>query len=276
MFLGGVTMNVVDAVFSKLRQNKVAAKSSVWQTYKNEILLPLSDGIEIDAEQCENLLVELGKTESDLRNDLEVLSKRREWRQRLDAASGAASVINASESQLQALDEAFAEQRRKYLAKRQPIESQLRDASEKQMAAVSCDMDMKRTIQDVDLLARMETNRARLAELNQKIGPLVEQLGRNVSDGRQTIKFKIDSIENEIEQLTSNRSVKEIADNLLRYTTGDRSGSDKKRRVAELQERLEPLYSQRDELEKELASLRGQLRDAEQEQKTLMQEALVP
>ncbi len=269
-------MNVVDAVFSKLRQNKVAAKSSVWQTYKNEILLPLSDGIEIDAEQCENLLVELGKTESDLRNDLEVLSKRREWRQRLDAASGAASVINASESQLQALDEAFAEQRRKYLAKRQPIESQLRDASEKQMAAVSCDMDMKRTIQDVDLLARMETNRARLAELNQKIGPLVEQLGRNVSDGRQTIKFKIDSIENEIEQLTSNRSVKEIADNLLRYTTGDRSGSDKKRRVAELQERLEPLYSQRDELEKELASLRGQLRDAEQEQKTLMQEALVP
>jgi DNA repair exonuclease SbcCD ATPase subunit len=273
----GLIVNaVVDRFFSSLRAGKVAAKSSLWSRYKAEILEPLSSGLEIDATECENLLIELGKSEDDLRKDIETLQKRREWRQRLDAAKDAQATINASESQLQALDDAFAEQRRKYLAKRAPIESQLREASHLRTSAASCDSDLFRTIQNPDLLARMETNREKMAELNRQIEPLREQLTRNASDGIATLKYRIDSVEREIDSLQTSGGLKEIADNLLRYTTGDRSVSEKKRRVAELQERLEPLYSQRDELERRLAHLRDQLRIAENEQRQLRDEAMAP
>ena len=69
-------MNVVDSIFSKLKASRVASQASTWQQYDTEVVTPLADQKEIDAELCERFLKELGKVEDDLRNDLdfEVLS----------------------------------------------------------------------------------------------------------------------------------------------------------------------------------------------------------
>ncbi len=267
---------VVDRFFSSLRAGKVAAKSSLWSRYKAEILIPLCDGGEIDATECENILIELGKSEDDLRKDIESLQKRREWRSRIDAAKDAARTIEASEAKLEALDRAFNQQRQKYLAERSPIEQALHEASHLRSSAVSCDSDLFRTIQNPDLLERIASNREKLAELNRQIEPLREQLTRNVSDGFATIKHKIDSIESQMQSLQTNGGIKRYADALLEHVTGDTTSSEKRRKIASLREKLDGLHEQREAMETELSELRKALSVAQAEERALRDEAMQP
>jgi hypothetical protein len=273
----GLIVNaVVDRFFSSLRAGKVAAKSSLWSRYKAEILIPLCDGGEIDATECENILIELGKSEDDLRKDIESLQKRREWRSRIDAAKDAARTIEASEAKLEALDRAFNQQRQKYLAERSPIEQALHEASHLRSSAVSCDSDLFRTIQNPDLLERIASNREKLAELNRQIEPLREQLTRNVSDGFATIKHKIDSIESQMQSLQTNGGIKRYADALLEHVTGDTTSSEKRRKIASLREKLDGLHEQREAMETELSELRKALSVAQAEERALRDEAMQP
>ncbi len=269
-------MNVVDSIFSKLKASRVASQASTWQQYDTEVVTPLADQKEIDAELCERFLKELGKVEDDLRNDLDVLRERRGVRQRSDAAKDASSKYHAMEATLATLDEEFNRHRQAYLAKRQPLEESLRDLHQTVLQGVGCDDQLARTIRNPDLIARVASNREKLAEIRLQITPLQEQLTRNVSDGFATIKHKIDSIESQMQSLQSNGGIKRYADALLEHVTGDTTSSDKRRKIAELKAKLEPLYSRRDGIQAELNDLRDQLRIAENEQRALREEAMVP
>jgi chromosome segregation ATPase len=270
-------MSVVDSIFNKLKASRVASQASMWQQYDTEVVTPLADQKEIDAELCERFLKELGKVEFDLRSDLDVLNKRRGLRQKHDVGKEASSKLHAAEAKLEALDRAFNQQRQKYLAERSPLEESLRDLHQLVMQAQGCDNELFQSVRNPDLLQRISANREKLAEIRLQITPLQEQLTRNVHDGLATIRYRIAQFEDELDKLENNRStIKKIGDALLAHTTGDRSSFDRRNRIAELKARLEPLYSRRDEMQAELNNLRDQLRNAENEQRQLRDEALVP
>lgn len=268
-------MSVLDSVLGRLRQKRKKAFASDWTRYKETVLLPIAKGQDVDIEICEQFIELLGIDEQKLKDDVSKLQKRLTAKAQLEQAKQNAVRQRSMEAEVERLNREFAKIREEYSAKITPLATESR-----LLASQASEMDFENTLRnsvmDPELIDAIEQNLEARKALYPRIGFLDRQLNRNADDNMPTLKWKIDSIEEDIAKLSGQGTMRAISDALLQHVTGDRSSIEKKERLVELREKLEPLYAQRLECETELAELRRQLSDLDAENKRLSLLALEP
>lgn len=266
----------LQTVLDKLRSKAKVKQASDWAEYRKQVLMPLAQGREVDIDEVDVFLQRLGKTEEDLRADVDKLQRRLTTQAQLEGSKRNATRLRVVEAEIAKLDAEFAKLRSEYAAKIGPL------AQERTLLSSSADPlyhenSLRTSVMDPELISALEQNFEARKALYPRRDWLQKQLHRNADDGMPTVKWKIESIEDEIESLSKTEGpLKKIGDSLLEYATGDRSSIQKRERVAELKEKLGPLFAERDAYEKELFDIERQLAKLDQENKELLAKTLEP
>lgn len=269
-------MSVLDVVLSKVRTKRVELVADIWKDYKREVMIPLAQSKEIDSDLIDRYFESLQKTEADLRDDVKIVGDRLMYSAGMKNAERNAQKLQIVEQKIQQLNEDFAEKRRAYEAALAPL------ASERSSLVGSSDPNiyrerLLRTVQDPKLLKSLAENKQARMEIIPRLDWLRIELSRNVNDGLATLRWHISKLEDEISSLTSDGSkIKKIGDTLLEYATGDRSTTEKKRKLVQAREKLEPLLATRAKYESELADLESQLAKLQAEENQLRELCLEP
>ncbi|MFN7842902.1 MAG: hypothetical protein ACK5YR_12365 [Pirellula sp.] len=269
-------MSVLDVVLSKVRTKRVELVADIWKDYKREVMIPLAQSKEIDSDLIDRYFESLQKTEADLRQDVEIVQGRLSNSAGMKTAERNAQKLQIVEQKIQKLNEDFAEKRRAYEAALAPL------ASERSSLVGSSDPNiyrerLLRSVQDPKLLKSLADVKQARMEITPRLDWLRIELSRNVNDGLATIRWHISKLEDEIGSLASDDGkLKQIADNLLQYTVGDKSSTEKKRRLVQAREKLEPLLATRAKYEAELSDLERQLSDLQAEERQLHIACLEP
>lgn len=266
----------LQTVLGRLRTKKAAEKLSEWQEYKAKVLLPLSEGKEVDIDAVEIFLQRMGKSEEELRADVENIQHRVSLRAQMLAATQHQKRLAEVEPEIERLDREFTRVREEYAAKINPLLSIRNELSSRSSPQYFAD-ELRRSIMDPSVIQALESNMAKRKEMRPRLEWLRTELSKNANEGLATIHFRITSIEVEIDSLEENQSgINGLADALMEHVTGRSISTRNRERIAELKQKLEPLQVTRKKYESELADLEQQLAKLLAEERALYEKAMEP
>lgn len=118
----------VAELFSRIRRKKVEAEISSFGHYRS-LLIALANGSELDSDEAEIVLQDLGKSESDVEQDVETMRKRLANAEKLSKKQNSAKVIESCQAEMAKANAEFQAVQEKHNARVAEI-SQKRKAAE--------------------------------------------------------------------------------------------------------------------------------------------------
>ena len=267
----------VATILDRLRRRKNDTVSDVWLEHKKTVLLPLAKNEEVDLDAVEQAMADLGWDEAALQKEVSVLQRRLATLEQMKTSESNSRRLQTIEREIEKLDREFAQVREQFTAKMTPLLSQ-RNVLSSGPAVTVMENELRQTVQNPKLRAALAENVENRNAISPRISELREQLHRNASGGFATLRWRVDKCRDDIAKLSSSEKgpVQQIADNLLKYVSNDRSDTEKQKQLAELRVQLERLEQQESRMAAELEELERQQAVLLDEERRLSRECLEP
>jgi len=227
-----------------------------WQRY-TQLLRALADDQDYDIDDAARLLAAVGKSESDVRQDLATLNRRAEHRRQLDRAPAAAKRLREVERALAEHQAAFEAARQKFEQASRSLYEERDQLNQVLFTARASERQLRSTVLDQSLAART----ARLAEQQIEVGKRLRDLERSLRASEfSSPAHALEKAKQAVEQLTT----------MLQQAKSDGRHAAAKEAERELE------FAQRNltEQQRVVASLRDAKREADAEAEKLERESV--
>lgn len=222
------------------KRQRIDAKRSAWDQYR-DLLKAFVDGREVDVEEADAILADVGRTEAELQRDVETFQERLRARDELDAAIKAPAEVEDCERQLAELDQQIEDLRAKLQPKVDRLLAKRQEAQRRRERGQWAERALLTTVIDPAIKEVEADLKERLKELSER----QRTLESNIADLRlgyyeRELEYQRDRHSSDSDKVAEAQRHVEIA----------------RRQVEPLRDQLSPIVAEADQIRSQLEELR--------------------